>query len=120
LVHRRPSVLGHGHPLPVNHESDGVIVLTATSSIGVVGYTVFDRQLSHLHYIETNKDCRRRGVASRIWARVREEAVRRDITACADTEEGKRRLVAWGFVGADGVWSLKRPARSSPATAAKP
>lgn len=60
------------------HEQDGVVVLTATSSIGVVGYAVFDRQMTHLHYIETREDCRRRGVASRIWARVREDAVHRD------------------------------------------
>jgi ribosomal protein S18 acetylase RimI-like enzyme len=89
------------------HARDGVVVLTATSTIGVVGYAVFDRQMSHLHYIETRKDCRRRGVASRIWARVREEAMHRDITACADTEDGKRRLGAWGFVEADGMWTFR-------------
>jgi hypothetical protein len=31
-----------------NHESDGVVVLTAASTIGIVGYAVFDRQMSHL------------------------------------------------------------------------
>jgi ribosomal protein S18 acetylase RimI-like enzyme len=90
-----------------NHERDGVVVLTATSTIGVVGYAVFDRRMSHLHYIETRSDCRRRGVASRIWARIREEAIHGDVTACADTEDGKRRLRAWGFVEAEGMWTFR-------------
>lgn len=32
-------------------------------------------------------------------------ALHRDITACADTEDGERRLVAWGFREADGMWT---------------
>jgi len=97
-----------------NQERDGVVVLTATSTIGVVGYAVFDHQISHLHYLVTRKDCRRRGVASRIWARVREEAVHGEVTAGADTEEGKHRLSAWGFAEADGVWAYKVPTSRGP------
>jgi len=103
-----------------NHEMDGVVVLTATSTIGVVGYAVFDRQMSHLHYIEARKDCRRRGVASRIWARVLEEAVHRDITAVPDTDDGKRRLAAWGFVEAEGTWSWKRACAAGSAAPPRP
>ena len=65
-------------------------MLTASDTSGAVGYTIFDKQMSHLHYIETREDCRRRGVASRLWARVREEAVHSEITASADTEDSKR------------------------------
>ena len=36
---------------------------------------------------------------------VREEAVHSGVTASGDTEEGKRRLAAWGFKEADGMWS---------------
>jgi ribosomal protein S18 acetylase RimI-like enzyme len=50
-------------------------VLTASDTSGPVGYALFDKQMSHLHYIETRMDCRRRGVASRLWTRVREEVV---------------------------------------------
>src|SRR5436309_7956073 len=89
-------------------EREGVIVLTAKDTSGAVGYAVFDKQMSHLHYIETRKDCRRRGVASRLWAKVREEAVHSEITASADTEDGKRRLTAWGFKEADGMWTRRR------------
>ena len=78
-------------------EREGAVVLTAKDASGVVGYALFDKPMSHLHYIETCEDCRNRGVASRIWARVREEAVHSEITASADTEEGKRRVVAWEF-----------------------
>ena len=79
-------------------------MLTAKDTSNAVNYAVFDKPMSHLHYIETRKDCRRRGVASRLWARVREEAVHKQITASADTEDGKRRLVARGFKEADGMW----------------
>src|SRR5437867_8062325 len=88
-------------------ERDGVVVLTAKDTSGAVGYAVFDKQMSHLHYIETREDCRRRGVASRLWARVREVAVHPEITASADTEDGKRRLTAWGFKEADGMWTYR-------------
>ena len=83
-------------------------MLTAKDTAGAVGYALFDKQMSHLHYIETRRDCRRRGVASRLWARVREEAVHREVTASADTEDGKRRLGAWGFKEADGMWEWRR------------
>src|SRR2546428_12391509 len=53
-------------------EREGVIVLTATDTSGAVGYAIFDKPMSHLHYIETRKDCRRRRGESRLWARVRE------------------------------------------------
>src|SRR5712692_5801139 len=69
-------------------EREGVLVLTAKDTSGAVGYALFDKQMSHLHYIETRRDCRRRGVASRLWARVREEAAHREITASADTDDG--------------------------------
>ena len=82
-------------------------MLTAKDTPGGVGYALFDRQMSHLHYIETRKDCRRREVASRLWARVREEAVHPEITAAADTEDGKRRVAAWGFQEADGIWTWR-------------
>src|SRR2546422_599909 len=75
-------------------ERDGVIVLTAKDTSGAVGYALFDKQMSHLRYIETRKDCRRRGVASRLWARVRELATLTDVTAAADTEDGQHRLTA--------------------------
>lgn len=87
-------------------EREGVVVLTAKDMSGAVGYAVFDKPMSHLHYIETREDCRRRGVASRLWAKVRELAVHHpEVTASADTEDGKRRLTAWGFVEADGMWT---------------
>ena len=89
-------------------ERNGVVVLTTKDTSGAVGYALFDKQMSHLHYIETREDCRRRGVASRLWARVREEAVHSEITASADTEDGKRRLTAWGFKEADGMWTRRR------------
>jgi len=89
-------------------EREGVIVLTAKNTPGAVGYALFDKQMSHLHYIETRKDCHRPGVASRLWAKVREEAVHSEITASADTEDGKRRVVAWGFQQADGMWNWGR------------
>ena len=91
-------------------EREGVIVLTAKDTSGAVGYALFDRQMSHLHYIETRKDCRRRGVASRLWAKVREEAAHAEITASADTTDGKRRLTAWGFRDVDGIWIYRRRA----------
>ena len=89
-------------------ERDGLVVLTAKDTSGAVGYALFDKPMSHLHYIETRQDCRRRGVASRLWARVREQAVHREITTSADTEDGKRRLAAWGFKEADGMWTWRR------------
>src|SRR6266566_8583508 len=73
-------------------ERDGVVVLTAKDTSGAVGYAVFDKPMSHLHYIETREDCRRRGVASKLWTRVRGEAVHAEITASVDTEDGKRLL----------------------------
>ena len=83
-------------------------MLTAKDTSGAVGYALFDKPMSHLLYIETREDCRRRGVASRLWARVREEAVHSEITASADTDDGKRRLVGWGFKEADGMWTWRR------------
>ncbi len=71
-------------------EREGVVVLTAREASGAVAYVIFDKQMSHLHYMETRKDCRRRGVASRLWARVREEAVHSEITASVDTEDDSR------------------------------
>lgn len=88
-------------------ERDGVIVLTAKDTSGAVGYAVLDKQMFHLHYIETREDCRRRGVASRLWARVRELTIHSDVTATTNTEDGKRRLAAWGFREADGMWTWK-------------
>jgi len=49
-----------------------------------------------------------RGVASSLWARVREEAAHSEITASADTDDGKRRLAAWGFKEAHGMWTWRR------------
>jgi len=46
-------------------------------------------------------------VASRLWAKVREEAVHSEITASVDTEDRKRRLAAWGFKEADGMWTWR-------------
>ena len=89
-------------------ERDGVVVLTAKNTSGAGGYAVFDKPTSHLHYIETREDCRGRGVASRLWARVREEAIHPEIAASADTEDGKRTLAAWGFREADGIWTSRR------------
>ncbi len=45
-------------------EREGVVVLTAKDTTGSVGYAIFDKQMSHLHYIETHKDCRIKGVES--------------------------------------------------------
>jgi len=89
-------------------EREGIVALTAMDASGAVGYALFDKQMSHLHFIETRKDCRRRGVASRLWARTREEAVHPEITASTDTDDGKRRLVAWGFKEADEMWTYRR------------
>ena len=89
-------------------EREGVVVLTAKDTSGAVGYALFDKQMSHLHYSETRKDCRRRAVASRLWARVRKEAIHPEITASADTEDGKRRLTEWGFKEADGMWTWRK------------
>jgi len=89
-------------------EREGVVLLTAKDTSAAVGYALFDKSMSHLHYIETRTDRRRRGVASRLWAKVREEAVHREITASSDTEDGKRRLAAWGFREADGMWTWRR------------
>src|SRR2546422_8155814 len=66
-------------------EREGVVVLTAKDTSGAVGYAIFDKQMSHLHYIETRKDCRRQGVAAALWAEVREEADHSEITASAET-----------------------------------
>jgi len=89
-------------------EREGVVVLIAKDTSGAVGYAVFDKQMSHLHYIETRKDCWRQGVADRLWAKVREEGIHGQITASADIEGGMRRLVAWGFKEADGMWTWRR------------
>jgi ribosomal protein S18 acetylase RimI-like enzyme len=86
-------------------DGDHVLVLTARDTREDVGYAVFDRELSHLYYIETRKDRRRRGVAEQLWEKVKASAVHRDITATADSEEGNRRLIAWGFVELEGVWT---------------
>jgi hypothetical protein len=59
--------------------------------------------------LETRKDRRRRGVAEQLWEKVKASAVHRDITATADSEEGKRRLVVWGFVELDGMWTWRPP-----------
>ena len=88
-------------------DADGAVVLTAKDASGDVGYAIFDKRMSHLHYIETREDCRRRGVASQLWARVRKEAVHPEITASADTEDGKRRVAAWGLTAADGMWTYR-------------
>ena len=87
---------------------DGVIVLTAVHTCGPVGYCLFNRRMSHLHYIETRKDHRRRCVARRLWARVRLEARHPEITATADTSDGLRRLRAWKFREKDGIWTWGR------------
>lgn len=89
-------------------EREGVVVLTAKDTSGPVGYAIFDKPMSHLHYMETREDCRKRGVASRLWARVREEAVHSEMTASADTEDGKRRVAAWGFKEAEGIWVYRK------------
>ena len=89
-------------------DGDRVLVLTARDGREEVGYAVFDKQMSHLYYIETRKDRRRRGVAEQLWEKVVANAVHRDITATADSEEVKRRLVAWGFVELDGMWTCRR------------
>lgn len=88
-------------------EREGVVVLTAKDTSGAVGYAVFDKLMSHLHYIETREDCRRRGVASRLWAKVREEAVHSEVTASVDTEDGRRRAAAWGFMEHEGTWTWR-------------
>src|SRR5437867_9370206 len=67
-------------------EREGVVVLTARDTSGAVGYALFDKPMSHLHFMETREDCRRRGVASRLWAKVRELAGHLEVTASADTE----------------------------------
>jgi hypothetical protein len=43
------------HARTVAHED--TIVLAATCAFGDVGYAIFDKHLSHLHYIETREDC---------------------------------------------------------------
>jgi GNAT superfamily N-acetyltransferase len=91
----------HARRVDGNH----VLVLTARDTREDVGYAVFDKELSHLYYMETRKDRRRRGVAERLWEKVKASAVHRDITATADSEEGKRRLQVWGFVELEGIWS---------------
>ena len=70
-------------------ERQSVVVLTAKDTSSDVGYALLDKQMSHLHYIATRKDCRRRGVARRLWERVREEVLHSEITASADAEAGR-------------------------------
>ena len=41
------------------------MVLTASNTTGPVGYAIFDKHMSHLHYIETRKDFRRLVAAQR-------------------------------------------------------
>ena len=89
-------------------DGDHVLVLTARDTREDVGYAVFDRELSHLYYMETRNDRRRRSVGEQLWERVKASAVHRDITSTADSEEGKRRLVAWGFVKLEGMWTWGR------------
>jgi GNAT superfamily N-acetyltransferase len=86
-------------------DGEHVLVLTARDIREDVGYAVFDRELSHLYYMETRKDRRRRGVPEQLW----ESGVHRDITATADSEDGKRRLRVWGFVEVEGVWTWRPP-----------
>ena len=93
----------HARRVDGNH----VLVLTARDGDQDVGYVVFDKQMSHLYYMETQKDRRRRGVAEQLWEKVKASAVHRDITASADSEEGKRRLQAWGFVDLEGMWTWR-------------
>jgi GNAT superfamily N-acetyltransferase len=88
-------------------DGDHVLVLTARDIREDVGYAVFDKELSHLYYMETRQDHRRRGVAEQLWEKVKASAVHRDITATADSEDGKRRLVAWGFVDVEGMWTWR-------------
>src|SRR5712672_2380019 len=78
----------HARRVDGNH----VLVLTARDGDQDVGYVVFDKQMSRLYYMGTQKDRRRRGVAEQLWEKVKASAVHRDITASADSEEGKRRL----------------------------
>ena len=87
--------------------SECVIVLTAVHSCGPVGYCIFNRRMSHLHYIETRKNHRKRCVARKLWARVRREARHLEITATADTPDGVRRLRAWKFREEDGIWTWR-------------
>ena len=37
-------------------EREGVVMLTAKDTSGAVSYAVFDKPMSHLHYIETRED----------------------------------------------------------------
>jgi ribosomal protein S18 acetylase RimI-like enzyme len=89
-------------------ESKSALLVTARWAGQDVAYAVFEPQMSHLHYIETREDCRRRGVATRLWAGVRKEAVHREVTACPDSDEGQRRLSAWGFKETNGMWFWRK------------
>lgn len=89
-------------------ESYSLLVLTATSTFGDVGYAVFDQQMSHLHYLETREDQRRRGIANQLWSKIREITLHRDATAFPDSDEGRGCLAAWGFSEADGMWTWRR------------
>ena len=60
--------------------------------------------MAHLPYIETRDDCRRRGIASMLWACVREEAVHREITTIPNSEDVRRRVGPWRFLEVDGMW----------------
>lgn len=80
------------HARTLAHED--TLVLAATCSFGDVGYAIFDKHLSHLHYMETREDCSS-GVAEQMWARVLQEAAHSEITAAGNTEDGERCLVAW-------------------------
>lgn len=52
-------------------------------------------------------------MASRLWAKVHEPAVHSEITASADTEDGKHRLAAWRYVPRDVSWIGRIFVRSS-------
>jgi len=84
-------------------EREGVIVLTAKDTSGTVGYALFDKPMSHIHHIEIREDCRRRGVASRLWARVREHAAGHDVFASSKARDSRRRLSVGERVEIDGT-----------------
>ena len=93
-------------------DGDRILVLTARDGREDVGYAVFDKQMSHRYYMDTRKDRRRRGVGEQLLEKVKSSAVHRDITATADSEEGKRRLQAWGFVELEGMWTWRWTSRA--------
>jgi hypothetical protein len=46
---------------------DRILVATVQLDGEDVGCAVFDQQMSHLYYVETRQDRRRRGVADELW-----------------------------------------------------